>query len=118
MTGWNIDPAGVSSVLHRTEAVAAAFEGQLTNLNSGLEGAAGQSSSDIVSSALQGFAESATADIRFVLTRTGSCMSGAAQATNAYLHGDLQMAANAQASAAAAPDPLATMPGGRRFGPQ
>lgn len=118
MTGWNIDPAGVSSVLHRTDAVAAEFETQLTTLNSGLEGAAGQSSSEIVASALQGYAESATSDIRFVLTRTGACLSGAAQATNAYVHGDLQMAANAQASAAAAPDPTATMPGGRRFGPQ
>jgi hypothetical protein len=118
VTGWNIDPAGVSSVLRRTEGIAAEFDGQLTTLDSGLEGAAGQSSSDIVASALQGYAESATADIRFVLTRTGACMNGAAQATNAYLHGDLEMAANAQTSATAAPDPLATMPGGGRFGPQ
>ena len=38
-------------------------------------------------------------------------MSGAAQATNHYVAGDLEMAANAQASASAAPDARVDMPG-------
>jgi len=118
MTRWDIDPAGVSAVLQRTEAVAGEFDGELTSLNTGLEGAATQSSSDIVASALQGFVESASGDIRFVLTRTGACLNGAAGATNAYVHGDLEMAATAQAAASGAPDPRASMPGAHRFGPQ
>lgn len=111
MTRWDIDPVGVRSVLSNTEAVAQEFDGQMQTLNTGIEGAATQSSSEIVASALAGFAESASADISFVFTRTSACMSGAAQATNAYIDGDLEMAANAQASANAAPDPRAVMPG-------
>jgi hypothetical protein len=99
-------------VLGRTEAVATEFEAQVTTLDSALRGAATQSSSTIVADAVAGFAASATADIEFVFTRTGACLNAAAQATNAYLDGDLEMAANAQAAAAAAPDPSASMPRG------
>lgn len=53
------------------------------------------------------------ADIRFVFTRTSACLNGAAQAVNHYLTGDLEMAANAQASATAAPDAAAAMPAAR-----
>ena len=77
MTSWDIDPGGVRSVLLNTEAVAQEFDGQMKTLNSGIEGAATQSSSDIVASALVGYAESASADITFVFTRTGACLSGA-----------------------------------------
>jgi hypothetical protein len=118
MSKWDIDPAGVRSVLISTENVAKEFDGQATALNAGLEGAATESSSDIVASALSGFAESAGLSLNFVFTRTGACLGGAAQATNCYLDGDLQMAANAQASADAAPNPLAAMPGQSRSGPR
>jgi len=40
-------------------------------------------------------------------------MTGAARATDAYVEGDLEMAANAQAAVSAAPDPRVWMPGGR-----
>ena len=113
MGRWDISPAGVAGVLTRIEGVASEFEGQMTSLNTALEGAVGQSSSEIVASAVSGFLErSATPAIGFVFARTGACMSGAANATNAYVAGDLEMAANAQASASAAPDPRAMMPGG------
>ena len=112
MTRWDIDPTGVRTVLQDTETVATEFEGQMTTLNTGVEGAMTQSSSGIVGSALAGYAESATSDIEFVFTRTGACLDGAAQAANAYLDGDLEMAATAQAAATTAPDPRATMPGG------
>lgn len=117
MSRWDIDPAGVRAVLTGTQQVAGEFDGQMTSLNAGIEGAAAQSSSGIVASALAGFAEAAGANISFVFTRTGACLGGAATATNAYLDGDLEMAANAQASATAAPDPRTTMPG-RPGGPQ
>lgn len=111
MSAWDISPGGVRDVLTRTHAAAMPFEGQMTSLNSALEGSAAESSSEIVGQALQGFVESIRTDLEFVFTRTGACMQAAAQATNAYVEGDLEMAANAQRSAAAAPDPSATMPG-------
>lgn len=113
MGRWDISPSGVAGVLIRTEGVASEFEGQMTRLNTALEGAVGQSCSEIVASAVSGFLEqSATPGIDFVFIRTGACMTAAATATNHYLQGDLEMAANAQAAASAAPDPRATMPGG------
>jgi Family of unknown function (DUF6507) len=108
---WDIQPAGVQAVLSSTESTAGEFEPQLTSLNTGLEGSATESSSPIVAESLAGFAASAQGNIEFVLTRTGAAMTGAAGATNAYVEGDLAMAANAQAAATAAPDPRAVMPG-------
>lgn len=112
MSAWDISPAGVRDVLTRTQAVATEFEGQMTSLNTALQGAGNECSSEIVGQAVAGFIESAKANIQFVFTRTGACLTAAAQATNAYLDGDLVMAANAQASATAAPDPTAVMPRG------
>lgn len=100
-------------MLSRTETVAREFEGQMKRLHPALEGAAGESSSEIVASAIGGFmAKSGMPAIKFVFTRTGACLTGAAQATRFYLQGDLEMAANAQAGVSAAPDPRATLPGG------
>lgn len=119
MSRWDISPSGVQGVLSRTETVAQEFEGQMTRLRTALEGAVGQSCSEIVASAVGGFMkESGMPAIQFVFTRTGACLSGAAQATNHYLAGDLEMAANAQAAASAAPDPGATMPGGAQAVPR
>ena len=52
-------------------------------------------------------------EVAAVFTRTEACLSGAVLATAAYVTGDLEMAANAQAAASAAPDPTAIMPGPR-----
>jgi Family of unknown function (DUF6507) len=110
---WDIQPAEVQSVLARTQTTAEEFEGQMTRLNSALEGAAGQSSSDIVAKALVGFAtEAAMPRLQFVFTRTATCLNAAAQAVNAYLDGDLQMAAHAQAAAVTAPDTRSLTPRG------
>lgn len=116
MSRWNIQPAGVRSVLASTEGVAAEFEGQAKSLNAALGGAAAESSSGIVAAALDGFARSVGGSITFVFTRTGASLGAAAHATNAYVAGDLEMAANAQTAATAAPDPLASMPGQSRGG--
>lgn len=119
MSRWDIQPSGVQGVLSRTETVAQEFEGQMNRLRTALEGAVGQSSSEIVASAVGGFMEkSGMPAIQFVFTRTGACLSGAARATNHYLAGDLEMAANAQAAASSAPDPRATMPGGGQAVPR
>jgi Family of unknown function (DUF6507) len=111
MPSWDIQPDGVNAVLARTETTAKEFEPQLTSLDTGLQGSATESSSPIVAEALSGFAASAQGNIQLVITRTGAAMTGAANATTAYLDGDLAMAANAQAAAAEAPDPTGVMPG-------
>lgn len=113
MAAWDIDPAGVQRVLAATEGLATEFDGQVTALNAGMEGAMTQSGSDLVAGALADFGASQSRNIEFVFTRTGAAINGAAQATNAYVAGDEQMAVNAQAAAASAPDPSATMPGPR-----
>lgn len=105
MSAWDIEPSGVQGVVGRTEAVARSFEGQMTQLENALSGAAAQSSSGIVGEALSGFAEANKNQIQFVFTRTGACLNAAVRATNAYVDGDLTMAANAQRSAATAPQP-------------
>lgn len=71
-----------------------------------MQGGAANSSSEIVAGAISGFAEHVRADIEFVTHRTGAVMAAAANATNAYLRGDLEMAANAQRGATAAPPEL------------
>jgi Family of unknown function (DUF6507) len=110
---WDIQPAGVRGVLGQTQAAAREFEHQMTTMNAVLQGAASQSSSDIVAQAISGYIrQSATPQIQAVFTRTAACLNGAAQALNAYLEGDLQMAANAQASASAAPQARVPMPHG------
>jgi hypothetical protein len=102
VSAWDIDPSGVQGVVTRTEGVARAFEDQMTKLEGAMSGAAAQSSSGIVGEALAGFASANKGHLQFVFTRTGACLNAAVQATNAYVQGDLTMAANAQRSATAA----------------
>ncbi len=110
MARWDIEPNGVRSVLAQTQRVADDFEGHMRAMSTALEGAGAQSSSSIVAEALVGLAEAQRTDIEFVFTRTGASMTAAAEATRAYVEGDLNMAANAQSNAAQAPAPDA--PGG------
>jgi hypothetical protein len=103
MSTWDIDPSGVQGVLARTGEVATGFDGALTTMASALEGAATASDSGPVSAALSEFVGSVTADVRAVFSRTQAAMNGCAGAVNAYVAGDLEMAANAQAAATGAP---------------
>lgn len=103
MSTWDIHPSAVQGVLARTADVAGGFESALTGLSSSLEGAAAASSSGPVSTALGAFAATLGSDVDAVLRRTRSAMTGCVDAVNAYEAGDLEMAANAQASASAAP---------------
>ncbi|MGH4016952.1 MAG: DUF6507 family protein [Pseudonocardiaceae bacterium] len=112
MSRWDISPAGVRGVLTQTQAVAGEFEGHMASMNSAMEGGAAEASSEPIATALTGWVDAKRPSIEFIFTRAAASVNGAAQATNAYLQGDLEMAANAQASVTAAPDPRATMPGG------
>src|SRR5688500_7944894 len=103
MSSWDIDPAGVQGVLARTREVATGFDTALRSMSSSVQGAASAGASGPVGAALAEFASSVTADVQAVFARTQAAMDGCAGAVNAYVAGDLEMAANAQASAAAAP---------------
>jgi hypothetical protein len=109
---WDIQPAGVRGVVVRTQGVAQRFEGELKSIGSALEGGAANGSSQIIADAISGFAEHVKGDIEFAVHRAGAVLHAAVNATNAYLHGDLEMAGHAQAAATAAP-PVDDLPGRR-----
>lgn len=104
MPAWDIDPVGVQGVIQSTANVAASFEGEFTSYGTAMQGSAENCASEIVGLALQGFSMAYMPDMEFIVQRTSACMTGAVNATNFYVQGDLEMAANAQSSATAAPD--------------
>lgn len=116
MGAWDIDPAGVSGVVNKTKSVADDFEGQLTAIDTALSGGADNCGSGIIQQAISDYVDSSTPDIKFVVHRTGQTLTAAVKATNAYVEGDLEMAATAQRSATAAPpvDDMPAAPGSRR----
>jgi hypothetical protein len=109
MAAWDIDPGGVNGVLAATGGIAAEFDAQATALNTAIGGAGAECSSGLVAGALAELAAAQSVQVDGVYRRTEACLAGAANATNAYVEGDLQMAANAQAAASGAPVP--DMPG-------
>lgn len=76
-----------------------------------LAGAATQSGSELVASALDGLATNQADQLERIYSRVNAAVSGGSQAINAYVRGDEEMLHNAQRQAAAAPDPR-SMPGG------
>lgn len=109
MAAWDIDPAGVGGVVASTRGVAAGFDTQTTTLNSAIDGALSESGSALVAGSLGDLAAAQKVQVDGMAERALACFAGAANATNAYVEGDLQMAANAQAAASSAPVP--DMPG-------
>jgi len=96
--------------LASTSQTASGFDEHSAALTSAGAEAASQSGSALVASALTGLFEAEEPTIRFCYQRTADALSGAARATTAYVHGDVAMAANAQAAAGASPVP-ALLPG-------
>lgn len=101
MSAWDIDPAGVNGIVLKTKGHADDFEDQLESIGAALQGGAEASASDLVASAVKGFVEHVTPDVKFVVHRSGAVLTAAIDATNAYVTGDLEMAENAQRSATA-----------------
>jgi len=110
MSAWDIDPAGVSGVLDKTKSVAKGFETHLTAIGSAMESAAPNTSSQLVVAALGKFAEELKPEAEGVVNLTGSAMNGCSLAVKAYVEGDTEMAARAQANAATVTTP--DMPSG------
>ncbi|MFB7696141.1 DUF6507 family protein [Streptomyces sp. NPDC056099] len=65
----------------------------------------------LVALALSQFAEHTTGDLKFIAARAGKSLTGAVDATTAYLNGDLEMAAEAQRKALGAVDLDPNKPG-------
>jgi hypothetical protein len=125
--GWDIDTAGVKSVLIKTGNVADDIEAQAKSYGSHLESAATSAGTltmggerpegGPVGAALAEFAQRTRDDITYVAARAGKSIQGTVDATTAYVEGDLGMAADAQRETLKAPDPR---PGGteHRNGPK
>jgi len=120
MTGWDLQPQGISGVLKTTGEFAAKIEKHARSYGKHLQSAAehaGTISADsgggggkegakggLVALALSQFAEHTTPDLKFIAARAGKSLNGAMDATTEYLKGDLHMAAQAQDKTLSAPD--------------
>jgi Family of unknown function (DUF6507) len=107
MTGWRIQPEGVVAVLTTVQADATSLGEAVKNLPVDAQEAVVATNSGAIGEAVQSFFElSASPQLSGVSTRITAAMTGASQATQFYVDGDLQMAASTQADQVAAGDGL------------
>ncbi|MFF3781348.1 DUF6507 family protein [Streptomyces sp. NPDC001933] len=128
MTGWDLKPQGIQGVLKTTGEVASKIQTHATSYGDHLTSAASsagtitaegggggeggeQAVGGLVALALSQFAEHTTPDLKFIAARAGKSLTGAVDATTAYLNGDLDMAAEAQRKALGAVDMDPEKPG-------
>ena len=115
MTGYRIDPNGVETVLNATKSDAEKFGTILKPLQGWVEFAAtGTGGSGAIIPALQSFFENQSVGLKAINTRVGAAITGAYQATRAYIDGDLEMVQTYQRNAATAANPPPEPP--RRMG--
>lgn len=108
MTSWRIQPSGVVSVLQTVNVDAEALGAALNSLSPALEGAVTATQSGAISEAVQTYFEQEEAPrIQGMSARIGAAAQGVVSATEAYVAGDMEMAANAQTAAVAAVYPPA-----------
>ncbi|WP_243716152.1 DUF6507 family protein [Actinomadura darangshiensis] len=104
MSGWDIEPRGVGSILIKVL-------GLVEDPDDGLEkvvgdvfkhvGEAGTAAmSEPIATALGEYAKYAEPQLNGMVSTTGRCVSGTYEAVKAYIDGDLEMAAEAQEKAA------------------
>jgi hypothetical protein len=111
MTGWDITPSSVRHVLGETAKAAEGLSETGKALQETMPSAAksagtiqqgGAEKSGVqgpVAAALSEFFNAYQNDLMYVAVRTSNSLNGAATATNEYVKGDLDMAAQAQANA-------------------
>lgn len=109
MTAWDIHPAGVQGVVSRTASAAHGLETGGQQLQNALQSASAAGQSAPVNDALGHVAAMLTQSLQGAASRTSRAITGTVNATRAYIDGDMQMAADAQAAASSAPEPA--MPG-------
>ncbi|WP_406322167.1 DUF6507 family protein [Streptomyces sp. NBC_01637] len=126
MTGWDLKPQGIQGVLKTTGETAGKIESYAKSYGKHLTSAATSAGTitaedggeggekaggGLVALALSQYAEHATTDLKFIAARAGKSLTGAVDATTAYLDGDLEMAAESQRKALGIPDLDLTKPG-------
>ncbi|MFE9764300.1 DUF6507 family protein [Streptomyces sp. NPDC005808] len=119
MTGWDLKPQGIQGVLKAAGETASHIETYATSYGEHLTSAASsagtvsaegggsggeQPAGGLVALALSQYAEHAAVDLKFIAARAGKSLTGAVEATTAYLNGDEEMAAEAQRRALGVPD--------------
>jgi hypothetical protein len=115
MTGYRIDPKGVETVLNATQSDAEKFGTILKPLQGWVEFAVtGTGGSGAIVPALQSFFENQSVGLKAINTRVGAAITGAYQATKAYIDGDLEMVQTYQRNAATSVNPPPDPP--RRMG--
>lgn len=103
MPGWRISPDGVAAVLSAVATVANTLSDSLDKLPPDAEAAAaGTGPSPIIADALNGFFEHHRPTLETIGTRITNAVGGASAATQAYIDGDLDMAAQHLSGAATA----------------
>ena len=106
MTGYRIDPNGVEAVLNATKSEAEKFGTILNPLQGWVEFAAtGTGGSGAIVPALQSFFENQSDGLEAIGTRVGAAITGAYQATKAYVDGDMEMVQTYQQNAVIAANP-------------
>ncbi|MBC9717856.1 hypothetical protein H9Y04_35525 [Streptomyces sp. TRM66268-LWL] len=125
MTGWDITPSGVDSVISLVRDSADKMNKGIAEYGVGLNGAAQDAgtlaeSSDatggLVALALAQFAEHYEVDTVSMMLSAAASANGAIDATNAYINGDLEQAWNAQRQAVLGPDVTGFLAGLRSKG--
>ncbi|MBR8744870.1 DUF6507 family protein [Nocardiopsis sp. MG754419] len=116
MSDWSIDPAQVGSVLSETaahigeEGGTSGLLGHMSQLETRITSLNSHINSAPIGIAIGEFAEHHFGALGGMLSLTASAVQGASEATTAYVEGDREMAAEAQASAGEIPDPEAPPP--------
>lgn len=112
MSTWSIRPAGVAEVLKAVNTPAEALGTALESLLPAMEGAVTATYSAAIGDAVQSYLTLADGPrIEGMNARIGAAATGVVTATEAYVAGDLEMAANAQSASVAAIHPPALPPG-------
>ncbi|WP_131099396.1 DUF6507 family protein [Streptomonospora litoralis] len=104
MSGWDISPEGVGSVLTSVggyvgdEAMTEGLTGQIEDFGKHLQDAAEDAASEPIATALDEFLDHFGPKMWGMVGRTSSAIGGAGEATKAYMNGNLDMAEEAQAN--------------------
>ncbi|WP_046471106.1 DUF6507 family protein [Allosalinactinospora lopnorensis] len=102
MSGWDVSPEGVSSVLLSVGGHLGDEEGtegltaQIESFNDHVEEAAGSAASEPIGKALEESVEEYGAKMQKMAAKTSSAISGCSAAAGHYMDGNLEMAAEAQ----------------------
>lgn len=117
MSGWDITPSGVESILSLVGLAADDLSKDLKVYGKSVEEAARYAGTisgpycgsgppvGPVGTAVANFASDTRGQITFMAARIKKTMKGTVEATNAYIDGDLAMAAQTQREAAKVPTP-------------